>query len=90
MAMTACREVLYQRDLFVGERTHLPAVDRNRANQLTLREHGDYENRSGAAYSRDLDDIGIALEVARLGRDIDDMGRLPAVGGAPSTISARR
>jgi hypothetical protein len=45
-------EVLDQLDLLVGERAHLHAVDRNCADQLTLLQHGDFDQCADAG---DLD-----------------------------------
>ena len=82
-------EVLYQLDLLVGERPDLLAIDRDRADQLLVLEHGNQQQRAGAADVGGGATLPISLNVGLLCPDIGNVDGLsgfsePAQGGAGS------
>jgi len=73
-------EVRDQRDLLVGERSNLPAIDGDCADQLILLEHrygqqcpnaGELDCRAGQ---------WIAIEIGRIGVQVGNVDRLPGLG----------
>ena len=76
------REVGDQRDLLLGERAHLLAVDADRADQLFFLEHRHVEKGSRAPKFGGGDTQRFALGVDLLGLRVHDVNRLPRAGDA--------
>ena len=76
-------EVLDQLDLLVGERTHFLAVNGDRANQLAVLEHGNAERCPITAKLDRGNHIGIAFEIGRDRRDVDNVDHLLRGGETP-------
>ena len=75
-------EVLHQRDLLVGERPDLLAVDDNGADELIIFEHGYYEFGPRAGGIGKCYDEAIAVEVALVKPKIGNMDDLFAFNDA--------
>src|SRR5262249_41218259 len=85
-----CSEILHQRDLLVGERAYLPAIDGDNADQLVVLEHGVGEHRSVAAKFDGGDDKGIAFDVGRYRLDIGNVDHALRRGDTPKSAVRRR
>src|SRR5262245_4360826 len=70
-------EIAHELDLLVGERIHLFAVDRYRADDLVVLQHRDENDGPASAQFRGGDRIRIAVEVALFGHSVGDVNRMP-------------
>src|SRR5262245_15860869 len=80
-------EVLDQFALFVGERTDLLAEDGDSTDQLTLLEHRYKEVGSRARAFHEGDEAGVALDVALLRHQIDNVHNAPGCGEAGERVA---
>src|SRR5207249_11360720 len=65
-----------QIDLLVSERTHLLAINGDRADQLVVLEHGDAEHCPITAKLDGGNDKGIAFEIGRYRLDVGNVDHL--------------
>ena len=70
-------EVLHQFDLFIGERTDLLAEDGDSTDQFTLLEHRYKEVGSRASGFHEGDEAGVALDIALLRHQVDNVDNAP-------------
>ena len=70
-------EVRDKLDLLVGEPPGLLTIDGENADQLIFLEHRNIEDRAEASEIDGGDEYGLAFDVCRLHRDVDDLHRLP-------------
>src|SRR5262249_27037525 len=71
------REAFKELDLFFDERSHLLAIDHNRADQLLVFEHRRRQVSSSLEQLNRRDAKRITLQISLLGRDVFDVDYLP-------------
>ena len=77
IAITACAaKFVHQLDLLVGERSHLLAINPDRADQLIVFEHRHGKKRSKSAEADGCHKNRFAFDVGWFRLDIDNMNRL--------------
>src|SRR5262249_33680554 len=82
------RKILYQRDLFVSERTELLAIEHDCADQLVVLEHRYAYHRSRAAHLHQLDGLRVAFKIDLLSLEIGNMD--DRLGGSEAGERERR
>ena len=77
MAMTACAaKFAHQLDLLVGEGAHLLTIDNDGADQIGVLEHGHKQNGPNMPQLDAGNRVGIAIEIALLRREVDNVNNL--------------
>ena len=79
-------EVLDQLDLLIAERPDLLAIDGDGADQFALLEHGNKEVRSCAGGFHEGYDTGVAIDIARLRRDVGNVDDTSGSGEAVERV----
>src|SRR5947208_1675296 len=80
-------EVLHQFDLFIGERTDLLAEDGDSTDQFTLLEHRYKEVGSRASGFHEGDEAGVALDIALLRHQVDNVDNAPGCRAAGEWVT---